>query len=137
VGRHLAAFAIAMYVGTTSAAAHHAISAFYDNSKRATVQGVVSQFRFVSPHPMVIVDVVDGGVTRQWRLEMDNRSELAAIGIGAETLKAGDGLVVSGSLARDGSKSLYVLTLSRPSDGFSYEQVGGRPRIVRKPASGD
>ena len=137
MARHLAALAMAISVAATSAAAHHAISAFYDNSKRATIEGVVSQFRFVSPHPMVIVDVVDGGVTRQWRLEMDNRSELAAIGIGAETLKAGDGLVVSGSLARDGSKGLYVLTLTRPSDGFAYEQVGGQPRIVRKPATRD
>ena len=137
MARQLMAIAIAYCVGTASAAAHHAISAFYDNSKRATIEGVVTQFRFVSPHPTVMVDVVDDGNTRQWRLEMDNRSELAAIGIRAETLKAGDRVVVSGSLARDRSQGLYVLTLTRPSDGFAYEQVGGRPRVVKKPALPD
>ena len=131
MARPLAALATVLWLGTTSAAAHHAISAYYDSSKRATIEGVVTQFRFVSPHPMVMVDVVDGGDTQQWRLEMDNRSELAAIGIRADTLKAGDRLVVSGSLARDRSQSLYVLALTRPADGFAYEQVGGQPRVKR------
>lgn len=137
MARRLAAFAMAACVGSTSAAAHHAISAYYDNSKRATIEGVVTQFRFVSPHPIVMVDVAHGGGTQQWRLEMDNRSELAAIGITAETLKSGDRVAVSGSLARDRSHGLYVLTMTRPSDGFAYEQVGGRPRVVKKPALPD
>ena len=116
----------------TSAAAHHAISAYYDNSKRATLDGVVTQFQFVSPHPFVTMEVSSRDGTQPWRLEMDNRSELVAIGIRAETVKPGDRLVVRGSLARDGSHSLYVLHLARPADGFEYEQVGGSPRIVRK-----
>ena len=123
---------VALILSTTSAATHHAISAYYDNSKRATLDGVVIQFQFVSPHPFVTVDVSSRGATQQWRLEMDNRSELVAIGIRAETFRAGDRLVVSGSLARDGSNSLYLLHLTRPADGFEYEQVGGSPRLVRK-----
>jgi hypothetical protein len=79
------------------------------------------------------MEVSNRGATQQrWRLEMDNRSELVAIGIRAETLKAGDRLVVRGSLARDGSNGLYVLHLTRPADGFEYEQVGGTPRILKK-----
>jgi hypothetical protein len=118
-------------VWSTAAGAHHAISAYYDSSKRTTIEGVVAQFQFVSPHPIVLVDVAVAGKTERWRLEMDNRSELAAIGIRAETLKAGDRLVVNGSLARDGSHGLYVLRLTRPADGFGYEQVGGSPRITK------
>ena len=110
----------------SSAAAHHAISAYYDSTKRATLEGDVSQFQFISPHPFVLIDVAG----RQWRLEMDNRSELVAIGIRSDTFKAGDRVVVSGSTARDRSQSLYVLQLKRPADGFTYEQVGGSPRLV-------
>ena len=111
---------------------HHAISAYYDNSKRATIEGTVAQFQFVSPHPFVMLDVAGRDGTQQWRLEMDNRSELVAIGVRADTLKAGDRLVVMGSLARDRSSGLYVLNLKRPSDRFEYEQVGGSPRLVGK-----
>lgn len=125
--------ALVVALCATSAAAHHAISAYYDNTKRATLDGVVIQFQFISPHPFVVMDVANRDATEQWRLEMDNRSELVAIGIRAETLKVGDRLVVRGSLARDGSHSLYVLSLRRPADGFEYEQVGGSPRIVRGP----
>jgi hypothetical protein len=111
----------------SSAIAHHAISAYYDNSKRSSIDGVVTQFQFVSPHPFVTLDVSG----QRWRLEMDNRSELSAIGIRADTLRAGDRLTVNGSLARDNSPSLYVLRLTRPADGFTYEQVGGTPRVVK------
>ena len=60
---------------------------------------------------------------------MDNRSELAAIGVTAATFKPGDRVVVSGSLARRNRESLYLLRLDRPADGFWYEQVGSTPRI--------
>lgn len=93
----------------------------------------MSQFQYVSPHPFVLLDVhpsTSPGANGRWRLEMDNRSELSAIGVRGDTLKAGDRIVVSGSLARDRSQSLYVLHLRRPADGFTYEQVGGSPRLV-------
>jgi hypothetical protein len=124
--------ALVLTLGVTTAEPHHAISAYYDNSKRATIEGTVAQFQFVSPHPFVMLDVAGRDGTRQWRLEMDNRSELVAIGVRTDTLKAGDRLVVTGSLARDRSSGLYVLNLKRASDGFEYEQVGGSPRLVGK-----
>jgi len=122
--------AAALALSASSADAHHAISAYYDNGQRATIEGVVTQFQFISPHPFVLVEVTGSGTTQAWRLEMDNRSELVAIGVRAETLKPGDRIVVTGSLARDRSSSLYVLNLKRPADGFAYEQVGGTPRLV-------
>jgi Family of unknown function (DUF6152) len=113
--------------------AHHSIAAVYDGSKQVKVEGVVTRFQFTNPHPILIVDVSDvGGKTEEWRLEMDNRSELAAVGVTAETLKPGDRIVVSGSLARSQPNGLYIRRLDRPADGFWYEQVGSSPR-VRKP----
>ena len=112
------------------AAAHHSISSIYDGSRRVTLDGRVTQFQLINPHPFLFIEVQDGnGVAQQWRLEMDNRSELAAIGVTAATFKPGDRVVVSGSLARAQPHSLYLLRLDRPSDGFWYEQVGNTPRI--------
>ena len=128
--RTVSAVAIALALWCGAADAHHAISAYYDSGKRATIDGIIAQFHFVSPHPFVMVDVTENGATRQWRLEMDNRSELSAIGMRADTLKPGERVVVEGSLARDQSAGLYVRRLTRPGDGFMYEQVGSSPRLV-------
>jgi hypothetical protein len=128
--RWMVSLTVAILVGAITADAHHSISSIYDSSRRVTVDGIVSQFQLINPHPFLFIDVKDGdGRTRQWRLEMDNRSELAAIGVTAATFKPGDRVVISGSLARVEPQSLYLLRLDRPADGFWYEQVGNSPRI--------
>ena len=110
--------------------AHHAISAFYDTSRRVTIEAIVRELHFVNPHPFVLGDVRSPeGTTESWRLEMDNQRELVAIGFTPQTLKPGDSVVVTGSPARREARSLYIRRMDRPSDGFWYEQVGTTPRI--------
>src|SRR4051812_31740491 len=109
--------------------AHHSIAGVYDSTQRVTIDGVVARFQFVNPHPFVVVTVSGGVMPGEWRVEMDNKSELADVGVTTATLKPGDRVVVSGSPARDRSQSLYVSRLDRPQDGFWYEQVGSSPRI--------
>jgi hypothetical protein len=123
-------FAVAIATSGVAAHAHHSISSVYDSTRRVTIEGVITQFQLVNPHPFLLVDVKDGaGTSQEWRLEMDNRSELAAIGVTANTFKPGDRVVVAGSRARAQPQGLYVLRLDRPADGFWYEQVGQSPRI--------
>src|SRR5215207_13849 len=98
--RAMLSIAAALAIGAT-AAAHHSISSIYDSSRQVTLDGSVTQFQLINPHPFLFIEVKDGsGAAQQWRLEMDNRSELAAIGVTAATFKPGDRVVVSGSLAR-------------------------------------
>ncbi len=124
---HTAGVAIAACacVASHSAAAHHSIGAVYDGTRQQRVEGIVAEFQFVNPHPFVIVTVDN----ESWRLEMDNRFELAGIGMTSETLQPGDRVVVSGSLGRTEPRTLYIGRLDRPADGFRYEQVGSRPRV--------
>jgi hypothetical protein len=110
-----------------AARAHHSISAVYDGTRQQRVEGVVAEFQFVNPHPFVIVTVDGDG--ESWRLEMDNRFELAGIGVTSDTLKPGDRVVVTGSLGRTEPRTLYIRQLDRPADGFRYEQVGSRPHV--------
>lgn len=117
-------------INAATVSAHHSISAVYDGSSRVAVDGVVVEFRFVNPHPFLLVDVTDrSGQVARWRLDMDNRGELAGVGMTLGTFKPGERVVVTGSRARDGSTSLYVQRLDRPADGFWYEQVGSSPRV--------
>lgn len=123
---------LALVIGgwSVSAHAHHSIAGVYDSGRQVQLEGVVAVFHFVNPHPFVEIDVPDGqGKAQRWRLEMDNRFELTAVGMTAGTLSAGDRVTVTGSAARDGSRAAYVRQLQRPADGFLYEQVGSRPRV--------
>ena len=115
-----------------AALAHHSISGVYDSSRQLTVEGRVVEFQFINPHPLLIVAAdSDPESTQTWRLEMDNRYELADIGVTAKTFKPGDRVIASGSAARAEPRSLYLLKLRRPADGLRYEQVGSSPRISR------
>ena len=50
--------------------AHHGTNISYDRSVTVTVEGVVTGFRYINPHPPIFVDVTDeeGNVTN-WTLE--------------------------------------------------------------------
>jgi hypothetical protein len=110
-------------------AAHHSIAGAYDSATQVSIEGTVEQFHFVNPHPFVTVIVTGAqGGPVSWRLEMDNRFELEAIGLTSRALVRGDRIVASGSRGRNNANSLYVLRLDRTVDGFWYEQVGSTPR---------
>lgn len=122
--------AIMALCASVSATAHHSIAGVYDSSRPTTLEGVVTQFAFVHPHPFILLEVRDGkSAAQSWRLEMDNRVELADIGMTADTFKPGDRVIVSGSPGRIQPLTLYIRKLDRPRDGFEYEQVGFSPKI--------
>jgi hypothetical protein len=110
--------------------AHHSISGMYDSRRDVRVEGVVTQFEFVNPHAFITLEVRETGrAPQQWRVELDDRGELSDIGMTAKTLQPGDQVVVVGSPARREANRLYLARLDRPADGYSFEQVGGRPRL--------
>jgi Family of unknown function (DUF6152) len=127
--RGLLTLTIVMILGGAVAQGHHSIAAAYDRDRPVKLDGILVQFAMVQPHPFVVVEIKDGRDTARWRGELDNRWELVAIGMTEETLKPGDRLVLSGSVGRNQPRSLYVMRLDRPADGFWYEQVGMSPRI--------
>jgi hypothetical protein len=131
VVRRLLLTAAMLAGGATATVAHHSIAGVYDSKSSVTVDGVVSEFHFVNPHPFVIVSADRNGHPETWRLELDNRFELVDAGMKGDTLKAGDRIVARGSRARDGSRSIYALRIDRPADGFYMEQVGSSPKIGR------
>ncbi len=119
--------AAAMTLAGAVPQAHHSIAGVYDSAREATVDGVVTEFRFAHPHPWI--DLRETGSGQSWRLDMDNRREFEAIGFAADTLKPGDRIIVIGSLARRVANTMYIERLERPADGFGYEQARNRPRL--------
>jgi hypothetical protein len=118
----LSALSFAPLLPSGVAHAHHSIAGIYDESHPVTLEGVVTRFRFIHPHPFVVLEVRDkDGKAQRWMMEMDNRWELAELGFETGTLKPGDRLVVRGSPGRREPHRLYIRKLDRPADGFSYE----------------
>jgi Family of unknown function (DUF6152) len=127
----LLSFMIVVSFSVTVIHAHHSIVGVYDSSRKVSLEGTIAEFGFVNPHPFLLMLVKDAsGTVERWRLELDNKSELAEVGVTRDTFRYDDHVTVSGSPARDGSLSLYVLRLDRPADSFRYEQVGSSPRVV-------
>ena len=113
-----------------TAEAHHSISGAYDSRRDVRVEGVVTQFEFINPHAFITLEVRETGrAPQQWRVELDDRGELSDIGMTAQTLRPGDQVIVVGSPARREANRLYLARLDRPADGYSFEQVSGRPRL--------
>ena len=109
--------------------AHHSLTGSYVMGEDITIEGVVVQFQFINPHPFLTISVDRNEVKQEWRLEMDNRSELAGIGMTSTTLKPGDRVVVTGNPGVSKPQTLYIRRLDRPADGLKYEQIGASPRI--------
>jgi hypothetical protein len=114
----------------TPVQAHHSLTE-YDAAQKLTLNVTVREFRFVNPHPFLLVESRAGSLASTWRLELDNRFELIEIGMNSDTFTRGDRLLVTGSPGHDQKPILYVRELDRPADGFHYEQVGSTPRIGR------
>lgn len=99
-----------------AALAHHSFPAQYDIKKPATVNGMVTKVEWRNPHVYFFMDVYDdAGKLTQWSFELSNISAMRGQGWNADTLKVGDLLEVTGSLARDGSPLLNAQAIKRDS----------------------
>jgi hypothetical protein len=90
------------------APAHHGGSA-YDNSKIVTLNGTVTTFDFIQPHPIISLDVKDeSGKMVNWSIEMTSPNHLVRYGWNGHKLKPGDEISVSGNAAKNGLKVLNL-----------------------------
>ena len=112
-----------LLAGTGRVLAHHSFGATYDSSQRVEIDGVVKEFVWRNPHSFLRVDVTEkDGATKTWALEWGSISQLTEAKLTRTTLRPGDRLLISGEPARDQSSSrLLILSMKRPSDGWSWQ----------------
>jgi hypothetical protein len=81
--------------------AHHSMSPHYDSSKPVTITGFVTDFKFVSPHSFVYVDVEqDDGSFENWSCEMQPAVVLRRLGWTEQIFAPGTGVTINGVAAR-------------------------------------
>lgn len=82
-----------------------------------TVAGVVTEFRFVNPHAMLLMDVADDtGKIVQWTVEFAGRLNLSEFGWTTDSVRAGERLTVTGNPTHAGSARMFFRKIVR-ADG--------------------
>ncbi|MCZ0952710.1 MAG: DUF6152 family protein [Rhodospirillaceae bacterium] len=111
--RLIAALALAsMTAAAVTAYAHHGSAPHFDPEDPVTVEGTVSELRFVNPHSFLHFDVIGAdGETVEWRCEMGGATNLGRLGWTSETLTAGQPVTVTGPRARREANSCAVRSI--------------------------
>ena len=113
--------AVVLLAGARSYA-HHSFAATYFEDKSMTIEGELVQFLYRNPHSFVhIMAPDDKGEMQRWSIEWGGGGQLARQGVGRETLKVGDKVVVVGDLGRNpADHRLRMRSIVRPSDGWKW-----------------
>ena len=112
----------------TAVRAHHSWPAIYKTDESITIEGVVTEFLFRSPHLALMLDVrTDTGEVEQWMVEWGSPRRHLAQGHARDVFRPGDEVTVTGQPAwTPGRKSVRLRTLVRASDGFTLSGPSGR-----------
>jgi len=114
------------------AAAHHAVTPFYDLSKTVEFDGTVTRWIFKNPHSFLYLEVIDEkGQKVEWEIELGAPIILGKQGWTPDTVKVGDRIHAKGSPSRaPGTHGLSQMaggTLTRPDGSKLVAGSGDGP----------
>ena len=107
--------------------AHHNYRLAFDDSLIVTVEGVVTEFEWVNLHVIIYLDAVDeDGRVTSWVMPTATPGVAGRNGMTADSVTAGDKVIVTGWPSRDGSHQARARTITL-EDGRSFPlyPVGG------------
>jgi hypothetical protein len=106
-------------------AGHHSVFAEFDIMRSGTIEGVVTEIWYKSPHVRMFVDVTgEVGQVVAWNTHAHTPGALRRNGWLPETIKVGDKVIVTGDPTRDGSPKLFIRTVTM-EDGTVLENKAG------------
>ena len=101
MGRTVCAVSMVLFLTAARISAHHAFTAEYDEKRRVTVSGVVTDFEWTNPHAWLYIDGKDeGGKAIRWSFEMGSPGGLIRRGWRRTELKEGRSSYGGKALAR-------------------------------------
>jgi hypothetical protein len=115
----------ALALAATIAGAHHSAAGIYDLNVETELKGKVKEWRFINPHPLLKIEVVDAkGVVQEWDVSYGGSavSHLKKRGYTGQTFKAGDVVIVKGhpTLLKDAHGLLIENANPTHEDGKPY-----------------
>lgn len=105
--------------------AHHSVFAEYDINGSVTIEGIVTEVWFKSPHIRVFVEVTDeNGNKVSWNTHGHNPSALRRRGWVRDTLIVGEKITMSGDPTHDGSPKMFIRVITREDGSILENKVG-------------
>jgi hypothetical protein len=103
-------------VATAGVSAHHSFAAEFDANKPVTLVGAVTKIEWGNPHIWVYLDVKDErGAAQAWQCEGGAPNTLTRAGWSKDSLKSNEQITIYGYLAKDGSKTCNLRTVTLPN----------------------
>jgi Family of unknown function (DUF6152) len=122
--RKLRSIILSAFVLCAGAAFAHHSPIVFDRTHQITIEGVVTEFKWSSPHSWIHLDVKDEkGVVGNWGIEMNPASLLARVGWKSTTIKPGDKVAITVYPLRNNEKGGQYVSIKLP-DG---KTLGERP----------
>jgi hypothetical protein len=116
---------LVLFAAALPLVAHHGRGASYDNSKIATVEGVITEWAFRNPHAALYVDVKDAnGKVVNWGFESQNVSSLSRLNIFRNSFRVGQQVTVKFNPSRGGAPVGVIRKVYDPS-GKELLSFGG------------
>jgi hypothetical protein len=112
------ALAFVVIAAAAPAIAHHSFAAEFDAAKQVTLKGHVTKVEWTNPHVWFYLNVKKAdGTVENWGFEMGPPHGLQSRGWTRTTMKLGDEIEVTGSLAKNGSKRVNARNVVMVSTG--------------------
>ena len=101
-----------VFSAAVTLAAHHGQAGIFDESRIVELKGTVKEWRFINPHPILVLEAPDEkGVRTEWDIYFGPGAtpSLRRQGFAADTFKVGETVTVKGHPARIGAPGVDVL----------------------------
>jgi len=98
------------------AVAHHSFAAEFDSSKPITLEGKFTKMDWVNPHSWIHMDALNKatGKIESWDIETGPPNTLYRNGWRKDMIKEGQEILVSGTLAKNGSNTVNARSVRTP-----------------------
>jgi hypothetical protein len=116
-----------------AASAHHSF-AMFDQGKKVTLKGTVTEFQWTNPHAFIELDVVGSdGKTVRWSLELNSPNNLKRQGWSRNSLQPGVQISVTFNPLRNGKPGGLFNSLVLPDGKVLAEAAFASGRPVNVP----
>jgi len=89
--------------------AHHSVPVNYDSSRQITIEGKLTEIRWINPHSRFQIAVTkDDGSTEEWLAEMGAHNTMVRAGFRTELFAIGDSITIIGSPARRDTNGILL-----------------------------